>query len=136
MDRYFLLKTEAQEFSLEDFKKQQISVWNGVRNPQAVKNLKAMETGDLVLIYHTGTERAVVGVGEVVGQSRADPKDSKSWLRDIKYVGTLKTTITLAEVKANKIFSDWALVRQSRLSVMPVPENFVKKYSKILADLY
>src|SRR4051812_28089275 len=83
---YFLAKTDPETYSISDLEKEKVAVWSGVRNPQAVKVLKTMKKGDRVLIYHSQGEACIVGLAEVVGNSRPDPKDAKSWLVDFKFL--------------------------------------------------
>jgi predicted RNA-binding protein with PUA-like domain len=100
-------------------------VWSGVRNPGAQKHLHAVKKGDRVFYYHTGDERAVIGVAKAVADAYPDPKDKtgKPAVVDIVPVKRLKRPVTLAEVKADPAFRDFALVRISRLSVMPVTDE-------------
>jgi predicted RNA-binding protein with PUA-like domain len=85
-----------------------------------------MKAGDKVFIYHSGGESSIVGLAAIVGDGRPDPKNPKSAVADFEYIGKLETPTTLADVKQSKLFDDWALVRQSRLSTMAAPESFVK----------
>jgi predicted RNA-binding protein with PUA-like domain len=89
-----------------------------------------MQPGDRVFIYHTGGESAIVGLGEVASEARADPKDAKLAVIDVKYVTHLDPPTTLSEIKATHLFDDWALVRQGRLSTMEAPSDFVKWIKK------
>jgi predicted RNA-binding protein with PUA-like domain len=123
---YFLAKSEPGVYSIDDLERDGRTVWDGVTNPQAVRAIKEMKAGDTVFIYHSGGISAVVGVARVVGPGRPDPKNPKSAVADLEYVGRVNPPVTLAEVKASGEFNDWALVRQSRLSTMTVPEGFVK----------
>jgi predicted RNA-binding protein with PUA-like domain len=123
--RYFLAKTEPAVYSINDLKRDKKTTWDGVTNPQAVRAIKDMQPGDRVFIYHSGGVSAIVGVAEVLGAGRADPKNPKSAVADLGYLFSLDAPVTLAEVKQSKEFDDWALVRQSRLSTMLVPEKFV-----------
>ena len=100
---------------------------NGIKNPQAVKTLKAMREGDRVLIYHSGGEAAIRGLAEVVGKSRPDPKNEKSWLVDFKFIRKFSQPyVTLKDIKELGEFNDLALVKQGRLSTMAVPQNFIQ----------
>lgn len=127
MHKYFLAKTEPSGYSIDDLKKDGLASWDGVRHPTAVRFLKEMEKGDKVLIYHTGEEKAIVGLAEMVGNSRPDSKDTRSWLVDFKFVRKFdEPFVTLREVKESGKFPDFRLVREPRLSVMLVPENFLK----------
>jgi len=112
MPGYWLVKTEPSTYSFDDLKREGVATWDGVKNPVAMKNLRAMQAGDEVLVYHTGNEKSVIGVAQVV--AAGDPPQFKA-------TRLLARPVTLAEVKADKAFADWALVRIGRLSVMPVP---------------
>jgi predicted RNA-binding protein with PUA-like domain len=122
---YFLAKTEPGVYSIDDLKRDKETVWDGVTNPQAVRAIKDMQPGDRVFIYHSGGVSAIVGIAKVVGAGRPDPKNPKSAVVDLEFLTALDEPVTLAEVKQSKQFDDWALVRQSRLSTMAVPEKFV-----------
>lgn len=122
---YWLAKTEPESFSYADLEKLGRDTWNGVKNFAALKHMKNMRPGDLVFIYHTGKEKAIVGVAEVVSPSYPDPNetDSRFIVVDVEPRYRLDRPVTLQEIKANTIFQEWVLVRQSRLSVMPVTEE-------------
>ena len=118
----WLLKTEPSTYSFDQLERDGRTTWDGVRNPTALRHLRAIATGDEVLIYHTGDEKAVVGIAKVVEGAYPDPKagDSRLVVVDLAPVRRLKAPVTLARVKADPAFADFALVRISRLSVMPV----------------
>jgi len=118
MPGYWLVKTEPGTYSFDDLKREGIATWDGVKNPVAMKNLRAMQAGDEVLVYHTGNEKAVVGMAQVV--AAGDPPKFKA-------TRPLARAVTLAQVKADKAFADWALVRIGRLSVMPVPPALYRR---------
>lgn len=123
---YYLAKTEPSTYSIEDLQKDKQTTWNGVRHPGAVNTLKAMQPGDKVFIYHSGGVSAIVGLAEVVGNSRPDPDDTRSWLVDFKYVKTFPGPfVTLKQIKETGLFTDVALVKQGRLSTMPLPPHFI-----------
>jgi predicted RNA-binding protein with PUA-like domain len=124
--KYFLAKTDPETYSLADLERDQKTVWDGVRNPQAVKAIQEMQPGDRVFIYHSGGEAAVVGLASVASSPRPDPKDAKLTVVDFAYAGRIDPPVTLADIKASGLFSDWALVRQGRLSTMATPDAFVK----------
>jgi predicted RNA-binding protein with PUA-like domain len=132
--RYFLAKTEPTTYSIEQLEKDKKTTWDGVTNPQAVRAIRDMKLGDKVFIYHSGGNSAVVGLAKVVSEGREDPKNPKSAVAEFEYVGRIEPPITLGEIKESKLFEDWALVRQGRLSTMAAPDNFVewmrKKYPK------
>lgn len=131
--RYFLAKTEPSTYSIDDFARDRETIWDGIKNPQALTAVRAMKPGDEVLIYHSGADPQVVGVGEVTNDPRPDPKDEKSWIVGLRYVSKLTTAVTLRTIKESGKFDDLALVRQSRLSTMEVPERFVQ-WIKTFAD--
>ena len=123
--RFYLAKTEPSVYSIDDLKRDKKTVWDGVTNPQAVRAIKDMQPGDRVFIYHSGGVSAIAGLAEVLSAGRPDPKNPKSAVADFGYLSTLDSPVTLAEIKQSKLFDDWALVRQGRLSTMAVPEKFV-----------
>jgi predicted RNA-binding protein with PUA-like domain len=132
--RYFLAKTEPSTYSIDDLERDQKTTWDGVTNPQAVKNIREMQPGDRVFIYHSGGVSAIVGVAAVSTAGRDDPKNPKSAVADLKYLGRIDPPATLAEIKQSKKFDDWALVRQGRLSTMAAPEKFVDWMRKRYPD--
>ncbi|SFM08113.1 EVE domain-containing protein [Pelosinus propionicus] len=125
---YWLAKTEPESFSYSDLEKLGQDRWNGVRNFAALKHMKQMKLGDLVFIYHTGKEKAIVGVAEVISTFYPDPDetDERFIIVDVKSRYPLDRPVTLKEIKSNVLFQEWELVRQSRLSVMPVSEEHWK----------
>jgi predicted RNA-binding protein with PUA-like domain len=118
----WLLKTEPGDYSWDALEKAGRACWDGVRNPAALRNLAAMKPGDRVLVYHTGDEKAVVGLAEVVRAAYPDPKypDGKLLVVDVEAKARLARPVTLAELKALAVFRDSPLVRQGRLSVVPI----------------
>ena len=122
---YFLAKSEPGTYSIADLERDGQAVWDGVRNNAALLAIRAMHPGDIVLIYHSGGESAIVGTAEVLSEPRPDPNDPKSWVVDLRYRGRIEPPVTLRQVKESGQFADFALVRQSRLSTMPVPQAFV-----------
>ncbi|WP_367330026.1 EVE domain-containing protein [Sphingobacterium multivorum] len=125
--QYFLVKSEPFKYSWEQFNKDGRTFWDGVRNYQARNNIKAMKEGDLVLFYHSNEGKEVVGVAKVVKEFYQDPTtDDERWVVvDLAPVETLKKSVTLEAIKADAQLQDIALVRQGRLSVMPLkPEEF------------
>jgi predicted RNA-binding protein with PUA-like domain len=131
---YFLAKTDPETYSIDQLEKEKKTTWDGVNNPQAVRAIRDMRPGDKVFIYHSGGNSAVVGLAKVVSEGRDDPKNPKSAVAGFEFLGRIDPPVTLAEIKQSKLFDDWALVRQGRLSTMAAPENFVewirKKYPK------
>lgn len=123
---YFLAKTDPETYSLDQLEHDSMTVWDGVRNPQAVRTIQQMRPGDDVLIYHSTTEKAIVGLGRVVSEPRPDPNDSKSWVVDIEFVRRLEHPVTLQEIKDTHLFDTWSLIRQNRLSTTDVPDAVVQ----------
>jgi len=121
---YFLAKTDPDTYSIDDLKREGKTVWDGVRNPAAVNAIKTMKPGDTVIVYHTGDEKAVVGLAKVASEARPDPDDDRSWVADFEYVNDAKRRVTLKEIKDSHKFDDWALVRMGRLSTMSAPDAF------------
>ena len=132
--RYFLAKTDPETYSIDQLEKEKRTSWDGVNNPQAVRAIRDMKSGDKVFIYHSGGLSAVVGLAKVASEPKDDPKNPKSAVAGFEFLGRIDPPVTLAEIKESKLFDDWALVRQGRLSTMAAPENFVewmrKKYPK------
>jgi len=123
----YLLKTEASVYSFADLQRENTTVWDGVTNPVAVKNLRAMKGGEQLVIYHTGDEKSAVGTATVVS---VDASDARNPQVKIKVGKPLAKPVTLAEVKANKLFTDSPLVRQGRLSVVPLTDEQYKSLVK------
>jgi predicted RNA-binding protein with PUA-like domain len=121
---YFLAKTDPQTYSIDDLKRDGTTEWDGVRNPHAVNAIKSMKPGDMVIIYHSQDDKAVVGLAKVVSPPRPDPEDERSWVADFEYVRHAARPVTLREIKESHEFDDWALVRQGRLSTMSAPPEF------------
>lgn len=121
----WLVKEEPEHYSFAQFVADGSTVWSGVRNPVAQKNLRSMKKGDRVFFYHTGKQKAVVGTATVAGAPSADPKDKtgKLFVVELSAGKALTRPVTLAEIKADKRFASFALVRISRLSVMPVSDD-------------
>lgn len=121
--QYWMMKTEPGEFSFDDLVRDGSTVWDGVRNFQARNNLKAMKKGDQVLIYHSVTEKALAGIAQVSREFYPDPTDNPrgDWVVvNIEPIKPLKRKVTLAEIKAIPSLAEIPLVKQSRLSVMPL----------------
>jgi predicted RNA-binding protein with PUA-like domain len=123
---FFLAKTDPETYSIDQLEKEKRTVWDGVNNPQAVRAIREMKPGDKVFIYHSGGLSAVVGLAKVAAAGRDDPKNPKSAVADFEFIGRIEPPVTLGEIKQSKLFDDWALVRQGRLSTMAAPENFVE----------
>ena len=122
---YWLVKTEPTDYSFADLQRDKHTAWTGVTAPPALKHMRGMKSGDSVFVYHTGDAKQIVGIAEVAKSAHPDPKagDEKLVAVDLKAGKTLKRPVTLAEIKADKRFKDFALVRISRLSVMPVSKD-------------
>ena len=117
---YWLLKTEPDSYSWSDLVRDKKTVWDGVRNFQARSNLKKMEVGDGVFIYHTGDEKAIVGEAKVTKAAFPDPKDAEWVVVELSPGKALKKPVSIAQIKSDKRLTDMVLVRASRLSVQPV----------------
>ena len=126
----WLLKTEPSTYSFADLQRDKRTVWDGVKNPMALKNLGQVAKGDRLFIYHTGDERAVVGIATALSAAYPDPKQNnpKLLVIDLGAEAQLRRPVTLAEIKASPRFKGWELVRLPRLSVMPVT---VEQWSEI-----
>jgi predicted RNA-binding protein with PUA-like domain len=119
----WLLKTEPSTYGYADLEREGRAVWDGVKNPVALRNLRAMAVDDEALVYHTGDEKAVVGTARVARAAYPDPRkggDPRLVVVDIEPTGRLKKPVTLAEIKALPAFAGSPLVRQGRLSVVPL----------------
>ncbi len=123
--KYFLAKSDPETYGLADLERDKKTVWDGVKNPQALRAIKEMSPGDKVFVYHSGGDAAVVGLARVASPPRPDPGDPKLTVVEFEFLGRLDPPATLAEIKQSKRFEDWALVRQGRLSTMTAPEKFV-----------
>jgi len=126
---FWLFKEEPETYGFADLERDGVTTWSGVTNPLAQKHLRAIKKGDRVFFYHTGGEKAVVGVMEATADATPDPDDAagRRVVVSVKPVRKLKNPVTLAAIKADKAFADWELVRIARLSVMPVPAELWKK---------
>jgi predicted RNA-binding protein with PUA-like domain len=126
---YWLLKSEPDSYSWDDLVRDKRATWDGVTNALALKHIRSMKKGDLAIIYHTGNERAAVGIAEIVTNAFPDPSQEEEKLAvvDIKPKRKLARTVTLHEFKADKAFAGWDLLRIGRLSVVPVPEAMWKR---------
>ena len=122
---YWLVKSEPSSYSWSQMQQDKISPWDGVRNYQARNNLRRMKLGDLVFFYHSNQEKAIKGLIKVVKEYYPDHTDESGRfdMVDFEYVSSLERSISLAEIKQNENLQDIALVKQSRLSVMPITAN-------------
>lgn len=116
---FYLLKTEPSEYSFADLQRDGETVWDGVSNPVALKNLREMKPGEKLIIYETGDTKSAVGTASVISVDASNPKNPQV---TIKAGAPLKKPITLAEIKSNKAFATSPLVRQGRLSVVPLTD--------------
>jgi predicted RNA-binding protein with PUA-like domain len=121
----WLFKEEPTHYSFDGLVRDKQTVWSGVKNPLAQKHLRSVKKGDRIFYYHTGDEKAVVGIVKAVTDAYPDPKDrtGKAFVVDVAPVKKLSRPVTLAEIKSRAFFRDFPLVRISRLSVMPVSER-------------
>ncbi len=113
----YLLKTEPTAYSFADLQRDGVTVWDGVHNPVALRNLREMQVGTRLVIYHTGDQKTAVGTATVVSVDASDPKNPAV---EIKAGKAIAKPVSLAQIKANKLFADSPLVRQGRLSVVPL----------------
>jgi len=116
----YLLKTEPSEYSFADLQRDKSTIWDGVSNPLALKHLREMKPGERLVIYETGEHKSAVGTASVVSVDASDPRNPQV---KIKVGKALARSVTLPEVKANKLFADSPLVRQGRLSVVPLTKE-------------
>jgi predicted RNA-binding protein with PUA-like domain len=129
----WLLKTEPDCYSWDNLVKDKKTVWDGVSNALALKHIRTMKKGDLALVYHTGDEKAAVGVAEIVSNPYTDPKegDEKLAVVDLKPKKKLARPVTLAEIKADPAFAGWDLLRIGRLSIVPVSDAIWKRIEQL-----
>jgi predicted RNA-binding protein with PUA-like domain len=123
---YFLAKTDPETYSVDQLEREGQTVWDGVRNPQALRAIREMKPGDRVFLYHSMSDAAVTGLADVVGGGRDDPNNPKLAVADFRFRCRIDPPVTLREIKESHLFDEWALVRQSRLSTMRAPDEFVK----------
>ena len=128
---YYLAKTEPATYSIDDLERDKRTTWDGVTNPQAVKTIRQMAPGDKVFLYHSGGISSVVGLAVVRSAGRDDPKNPKSAVVDLEFESRVDPPISLKDIKDSKLFDDWALVRQGRLSTMAAPPEFVAWVKKL-----
>ena len=121
---YWLLKTEPDCYAWDDLARDKSTAWDGVTNALALKHMRSMKKGDLALVYHTGDERAAVGIAEVTSAPYPDPKeqDERIVVVDVRPKEKLPQPVTLSDIKADRAFEGWDLLRIGRLGVVPVPE--------------
>lgn len=132
--KYFLAKSDPEEYSILELEKDGATDWTGVKNAQAQQAIRLMKDGDCVICYHSLGESAVVGWGYVEGEVWVDAENPKMSVFRYRFGGKLKEPVTLTEIKATGLFADFALVRQSRLSTMEAPKEFVSWLKKRAKD--
>jgi len=132
----WLVKEEPEHYSYDQQKKDRRTVWAGVKNPLAQKHLRTIRKGDRIFYYHTGKEKAVVAMAKAAGDAYPDPKDpaGKLYVVDVVADRKLERPVTLAEIKADRAFATFPLVRMSRLSVMPVSDAEWMRIEKMSRD--
>lgn len=133
---YWLLKSEPQEYSYTDLEQDGLTVWNGIKNPLALKYLRTMQPADEALIYHTGSERRVVGVAEIVSLPYPDPAldNPLRVVVDVRAVRSLLQPVTLAQLKQSGRFTGFDLIRLPRLSVVPVPFEYWQEILQLAGE--
>ena len=131
----WLLKTEPDSYSWDDLARDKKATWDGVSNALALKHIRTMKKGDVALIYHTGDVKAAVGIAEVTSNPYRDPKegDEKLVVVDLKPKKKLAQPVTLSDIKADKAFAGWDLLRIGRLSVVPVPDAMWTRIEELAA---
>jgi predicted RNA-binding protein with PUA-like domain len=120
----WLLKTEPSEYSFADLQRDKKATWDGIKNPTALKNIRSMKKGDLAFVYHTGGERAIIGIAEI-------SSDAKNDAVQIKAKKVLANPVTLETIKQDKTFAGWDLLRIGRLSVVPVSDPIWKRVEEL-----
>jgi len=133
---YWLLKTEPDCYNWTRLTEDKKTVWDGITNSLALKYLRTMKKKDLALIYHTGKERAAIGIAEITSEPYPDPQlgDERLAVVDLKPVKALKQPVTLDEMKADKAFAGWQMLKIGRLSVVPVPDAMWKRIGQLASD--
>ena len=132
----WLVKEEPEHYAYDRLVKERKTVWAGVKNPLAQKHLRSIRKGDRIFYYHTGKEKAIVAIASATSDAYPDPNDAtgKWFVVDVAPVGALRRPVTLAEIKADRAFIDFPLVRMSRLSVMPVTDAEWARIEKMSRD--
>lgn len=128
---YWLFKQEPSSYNYALLEREGKTAWDGVKNNLALKHLRSARIGDRAFFYHSGDEKSIVGIMELISTPYPDPKDDALTVVDVKPVSRLPEPVTLQAIKADRAFSNWDLVRISRLSIMPVPEGLWKKILKM-----
>ena len=128
---YWLFKQEPSVYSYLQLEQEGGTVWDGVSNNVALKHLRSVKRGDKALFYHSGEEKQAVGIMEISSEPYADPKDKSLVVVDVKPARRLARPVTLSAIKKDPVFSNWELVRISRLSVMPIPDKLWDRIMKM-----
>ena len=128
---YWLFKQEPSSYSYSRLEKEGRTVWDGVTNNLALKHLRNIKKGEMAFFYHSGAEKQIVGLMNIVSDSYPDPKNKSLTVVDVKPAGRLAKPVTLQAIKNDPAFADWELVRLSRLSVMPVPATLWQRIMKM-----
>jgi predicted RNA-binding protein with PUA-like domain len=130
---YWLFKTEPDCYRWDDMVRDKRTIWDGITNALALKYLRTIKNGDQAFFYHTGDERAVVGIVEVISNPYPDPKEQEEKLAvvDVKLAKKLPRPVTLSEIKADPAFTGWDLLRLSRLSVVPTPDKIWRRIEEL-----
>jgi len=131
---HWLVKEEPEKYPFDEFKKDKKTTWSKVKNYQARNNMREMKKGDLVLYYHSGKERQIVGIAKVAKGGYPSPEDDTWTWVDLAAVRKLKNPVTLADIKSDKFFSEFGLVEQGRLSVVSVSKDHFDKILKMAGE--
>lgn len=131
---YWLFKQEPSSYSYSSLELETRTRWDGVTNNLALKNLRAAKRGDMAFFYHTGEEKQIVGIMEILTDAYPDPNDKSLSVVDVRPARRLAKPVTLSAIKTDRIFSEWELVRLSRLSVMPVPPKLWNRILHMAGD--
>jgi predicted RNA-binding protein with PUA-like domain len=131
---HWLVKEEPEKYPFDEFKKDKKTTWSKVKNYQARNNIREMKKGDLVLYYHSGKERQIVGIAKVAKGGYPSPEDDTWTWVDLAAVKKLKNPVSLTNIKADKFFSEFGLVRQGRLSVVAVSKDHFDKILKMAGE--
>ncbi|CDI06170.1 EVE domain-containing protein [Candidatus Nitrosotenuis uzonensis] len=133
MANYWLCKQEPSTYNIDKLQKEKTTTWDGVHNNLALKHINQMKKGDLALFYHSGDEKQIVGIMQIISDAYPNPKEKNKRyvVVDVKYKKRLNRPVTLDEIKGNRMFADWELVRISRLSVMPVSSKIWSEIIRI-----
>lgn len=121
---HWLVKADPESYGLADLERERKTVWDGIANAVALRHVRAISRGDAVLVYHSGDDKAIVGLGRAASNGRDDPRDPKRAVFDLAFVRRFAFPVPLGAIKHEPRYAEWALVRQPRLSVMPVPDAF------------